>query len=38
MTRVPYEAILISYVQREVENGQQNNNNRAEEYGEKQRE
>jgi hypothetical protein len=38
MTRVSYKAVLISYVQREVENGQQNNNNKAEEYIEKQRE
>jgi hypothetical protein len=38
MMRVPYKAVLISYAQREVENGQQNNNNRAEEYIEKQRE
>jgi hypothetical protein len=38
MMQVPYEAVLILYVQREVENGQQNNNNRAEEYIEKHRE
>jgi hypothetical protein len=38
MTRVPYKAVLILYVQREMENGQKNNNNRAEEYIEKQRE
>jgi hypothetical protein len=36
--RVPYEAILILYVQREMENGQKNNNDRAGKDIEKQRE
>jgi hypothetical protein len=38
MMRVPYEAILISYVQREMETRQKNNNDRAGKYIEKQRE
>jgi hypothetical protein len=38
MMRVPYKAILILYVQREMENGQKNNNDRAGKYIEKQRE
>jgi hypothetical protein len=36
--RVPYEAVLISYVQREIENRQKNNNDRAGKDIEKQRE
>jgi hypothetical protein len=38
MMRVPYEAILILYLQREMENRQKNNNDRAGKYIAKQRE
>jgi hypothetical protein len=36
--QVPYEAILILYVQREWENGHKNKSDRAGKYIEKQRE